>query len=557
MTTPATKSRSRGLTKGFLALVIIAGILSVTPSAAWASHNVNFEGTWTMSSHRGGYGTLVITNENATTGTFTGTIEYHGLDINNQVFSGQLNIISGHVTGDQFSLTAEPPGNTMGFKQIDFEYIGTITGNSMTYQLTGVTGVLTNGNTVSIVGRGRGTGTREANIVVSTVSPAVGPEEGGTNISLTGQGFDGATAVDFVLASGVSVPAKSFNVDSSTTISVVTPSVANQVSSTVNQTISDVIVSVDAAKSNVSTGDKFTFMKLSVTSLSAKTGLAQGGSKFTVTGTGFIDVTGVEFAPSSSSFNSPVQALQYNVISPTSISVTTPSATSLIAAGSSKVVTDLVVKAGTKSSPTVTGDQYTFELLQLTKVSPANGPLRGGTQITLKGQGFKQVTDVVFVYDATRPGVPAPFRALSDKIITLTSPDMSSYVGSKSSSLLTDIIVTVGNFPTKAHSTDHFEFANLAVTSLSPMSGSVTGGTLVTLKGSGLSGVTTVTLTDGSSRVSATAIKPTNSSLTFVAPSITKLTGLKKLAFNVTVAVGATSSAPSKNAVFTYLPPVG
>ncbi len=544
--------------------------ISVFPTPVFAAHNVNFNGEWAMSGSKGGSGVLSITNENLSSGSFGGRATLYGA-----TGTTVYEITTGRVTGNRFAMIAAPlssHGDTVIFR---FVYVGTISGNSMTYTKAGllatVPGVDYGGGESTIYGLiysgstyypsshpNTGTGTRVANIVVSTVAPALGLAAGGTNVTLSGKGFDGATGVDFVLAGGATVAATSFNVVDDTSITAVTPSVKDKLGSGVNQVVSDVIVSVNGDKSSAGAGDKFTFQTVSVTKLSATSGLAQGGQSITVTGTGFIDVSGVTFAPAnSSSLNAAVDAASFHVDSPTSMTVTTPSATTLINAGAASVLTDLVVSVGSEKSTATTSDQYTFEYLQLTKVSPATGPMGGGTHVALKGQGFKHVTDVVFVYDAKKPGVPAPFSALSDKKIVLTTPNMSRYVAKGTSSIPTDIIVSVGNYTTKAHTTDQFTFSQLEVKSLSPTSGPLAGNNSVTLSGSGFTGATRVTLTSGASVVSATPVVKSDSTLSFVVPSIVKLSGLKGLAFNVTVAVGSTSSAVSKSAIYTYLAPAG
>ncbi|MHB8379369.1 MAG: IPT/TIG domain-containing protein [Acidimicrobiales bacterium] len=534
---------------------IVLAAITVVPTPAYAAHNVNFDGEWSMSGSQGASGVLSVVNEDLASGSFGGTATFYA-----PTHTFVCQIKRGRVTGNQFTLIAAYPGSIGDITNIQFDYVGSINGNSMNYTKTDVqftmNGRLYNRSQFVTQISGSGTGTRVANIIVSAVAPSVGLAAGGTDVTLSGKGFDAATGVDFVLAGGATVAASSFNVVDGTTITAVTPSVKEKLASGTNQVVSDVIVSVNGDKSSAGAVDKFTFQNVSVTKLSSTSGLAQGGQTVTVTGTGFIGVTGVTFAPAdSASFNASVGAASFHVDTPTSMTLTSPSATRLIAAGTSKVLTDLVVSVGSEQSTASTSDHYTFEYLQLTKVTPVTGPIGGGTHVALKGQDFKQVTDVVFVYDAKKPGVPAPFTALSDKKIVLTAPSMLPYGTKGTSRIPTDIIVTVGNFATKAHATDQFTFSELSVKSLSPTSGPLGGATKVTLSGSGFTGATRVTLTNGTSVVSATPVVKSDSSLSFVTPSIVKLTGLKGLAFNVTVAVGSTSSAATKSAVFTYRAP--
>jgi autotransporter passenger strand-loop-strand repeat protein len=83
---------------------------------------------------------------------------------------------------------------------------------------------------------------------VSKVSPASGPAAGGSTVTITGTNFTGATAVSFG-----STPAASFNVVSSTQITVTEPAGA------AGHTV-DVTVTTPGGKSATSSADKFKFV---------------------------------------------------------------------------------------------------------------------------------------------------------------------------------------------------------------------------------------------------------------------------------------------------------
>ncbi len=429
---------------------------------ASASGNANVQGKWTSPSDKSGY--YLITNEVFASGAFALTV----------ISSGKsYPMIDCRVTGNSLKFVYEFPGTVINVDGALADYDGTISGNTLVLHLIDIHGWVKGKPrryTPSQLGGGPTslTLTRVAALSVTSVSPSSGLVAGGSKITLSGTGFDGATAVDFVLASGAPVPATSFNVVNDTTITAVTPSVKDRLGSA-DHLVSDVIVSVKADKSTAGKGDQFTFANLSVTKLSSVAGLAQGAQSITVTGTGFIDVTGVDFVPADALASAPPVVVDiFHVNSPTSLTITTPSATSLIAPGASKVLTDLVVSVGTEKSATSSKDQYTFKYLQLTKVAPGTGPLQGGTHVALTGQDFKQVTDVVVVYDPKKPGVRAPFSVLSDKKIVLTTPDMRPYGPKGATSIPTDIIVSVGNYVTKAHTTDQFIFSQLVLTKVAP-----------------------------------------------------------------------------------------
>jgi hypothetical protein len=121
---------------------------------------------------------------------------------------------------------------------------------------------------------------------VTGVSPASGPETGGTNVIITGTGLSGATAVDF---GAVSVP---FILDESTgDLSVTSPPEA---SATV-----DVTVTTPNGVSATNARDKFSFtnpqIPPTVSGIRPRRGPAAGGTSVVIHGSGFIGTTVVEF----------------------------------------------------------------------------------------------------------------------------------------------------------------------------------------------------------------------------------------------------------------------
>ena len=99
----------------------------------------------------------------------------------------------------------------------------------------------------------------------------------------------------------------------------------------------------------------------------------------TITGTGFLSVTGA----SGVQFGG-VNAISYTVVSDTSITATSPSA--------SAGVVDITVINATGTSATSSADQFTYDdVPTVTAVSPIAGPIAGGTSVTITGTGFLNV----------------------------------------------------------------------------------------------------------------------------------------------------------------------
>ncbi len=106
---------------------------------------------------------------------------------------------------------------------------------------------------------------------VTAISPAAGPTNGGTAVTITGSGFTGATAVDFG-----TVAATNLDVVSDTEVTATSPAGTGTV---------DVTVTTPGGESATSTADEFTYM--SVTAVSPSAGPLAGGTTVTITGTGF------------------------------------------------------------------------------------------------------------------------------------------------------------------------------------------------------------------------------------------------------------------------------
>jgi hypothetical protein len=147
------RRRSLGIRLTFTLLGVASTLVLATAIPAHAATtNTDFDGTWTVvdSSDATNTGTLVISSENLTTGTFDGNLTAAGLS---------QDITSGVVTGNQFTFTDQYPGTIVGENGVQSEYAGTINGNSLTLDATGVQ-TWHNGRSVASTTSGSGTGTR-------------------------------------------------------------------------------------------------------------------------------------------------------------------------------------------------------------------------------------------------------------------------------------------------------------------------------------------------------------------------------------------------------------
>src|SRR5262249_27033702 len=139
----------------------------------------------------------------------------------------------------------------------------------------------------------------------------------------------------------------------------------------------------------------------------------------------------------------------------------------------------------------------------VTSVSPTSGPPSGGTSVTVTGTNFTGATAVTFGSVAA-----TSFTVNSSTSIAATSP-------AENPGPPVDIRVTTAGGISAINSGDQFTFnAPPTVTSISPLAGPSSGGTTVTINGTGFTGATAVKFggTNATSFTVNTSIKITATS---------------------------------------------
>ena len=188
--------------------------------------------------------------------------------------------------------------------------------------------------------------------------------------------------------------------------------------------------------------------------------------------------------------------------------------------------------AGT--SATSAADQFTYTVATaptVTAISPTSGPPAGGTLVTITGTGFTGATAVDF---GTVP--VTNFTVASDTTITAASPAGTGTV---------DVTVTTPAGTSATSAADQFTYTAAVaptVTEIGPTSGPETGGTLVTITGTGFTDATAVDF----GTVPATSFTVANdTTITAASPAGTGTV-------DVTVTTPAGTSATSPADQFTY-----
>ncbi|PJJ05195.1 IPT/TIG domain-containing protein [Streptomyces sp. 2333.5] len=198
-----------------------------------------------------------------------------------------------------------------------------------------------------------------------------------------------------------------------------------------------------------------------VTGVSPNQGAPEGNTAVTITGSGFTGATLVRFGPTPTNFV---------LVSDTQITARTP-------AGTGTVTVTVTAPTGT-STQNVLFTYTTVAAPVLTTLSPPSGPTSGGNVVTFNGMNLAGVISVNFGANsatvlsntASQVVVIAPAGLPSSVTVTVTT------VGGTSNSLVYTYVAA----------------AVPVISGLSPGSGPVSGGNLVTVSGSNLSGAISV-----------------------------------------------------------------
>ncbi|MBS1151119.1 MAG: hypothetical protein H6Q89_2817 [Myxococcaceae bacterium] len=276
--------------------------------------------------------------------------------------------------------------------------------------------------------------------VVTAITPSQGVVAGGTNVIINGTGFlFGAT----VNIGGVAATTTSVN---STTISAKTPPGSAGAR--------DVTVTNSTAQSGTLAGG-FTYVAApSLALISPPSGPIAGGTKVTLTGSGFgsgMTVT-IGGAPATSLV----------VVGSTTATVNTPAGV----AGAR----DVVVTAGDGQTATLTGGFTYVPPPTLVSISPARGPAAGGTLVTLTGAGFSS-------------GTAVKFGATNANNLVVASQNAITAIAPAGSAGPVDVVVTNADGQAATLAAGFAYVAPPTLSALTPTSGPSSGGTAITLSG--------------------------------------------------------------------------
>jgi hypothetical protein len=302
-----------------------------------------------------------------------------------------------------------------------------------------------------------------ASLRITAVTPASGPQAGGTPVAIAGAGFEGTVTVSIGgrAATGLAVNA------ARTEITCLSPS------STASGKV-DVVVTSSARGSVTSPGGFAYNLAPTITFVSPASGTMSGGTNLTILGTGFEGVVTVTIG------NQPSSAV---VVSSDRTQVTCVTPPSSAAGQQDLTVTASLAGSITRRGGFTYGSPGPVLPPAVSSITPASGPITGGTQIVIFGARFDGTVTVTV---GGRAAASVAVNA-SRTQITCRTPAAST-PGVVPVAVLSD---ATGSTTVPAGFTYN---TPPVITSLSPTSGPLTGGTLLTISGAGFLGQLTVTV---------------------------------------------------------------
>ena len=309
-----------------------------------------------------------------------------------------------------------------------------------------------------------------------------------------------ATITATVTSGGTSVPngtAVEYQTDFGSFVQGASPAITQIIKTTTNGVASAQIFSSDvgvatvtATVNNVTKATKVTFVPQNIVNPPASTaptitgvvpsvGSPAGGQMVTITGTNLRAPVKVLFDLANGTVPIEVAVASQNE---SALQIITPKIN--IAAGQQqKANITVITLVGSANEQRVTSvGAFTFQLDVLTPkpttASPASGPIDGGTRVTIFGSGFQAPTVQVFFGAAEAQVIKTTF----DQIIVISPPARNAGVTTGPVNIRIINITSA----TTATLTAGFAYAEkIAITAVGPTQGPMSGGTRVTIQGSG------------------------------------------------------------------------
>lgn len=287
---------------------------------------------------------------------------------------------------------------------------------------------------------------------VTAIAPNHGPVQGGTRVTLTGTNFVPGAAV-FIGG----VPAFAVDVTSATTATAITNAGAPGPAD-VRLVNPDTQAATLAGAYTYDPGP-------TLVSLSPISGTTAGGTTVTLEGTGFLTGATVLFGTDA--------ATSVTVVSPTQLTAVTP-------ARAVGVVSVTVRNTDNQSAELPRAFRFVAPPT-LTAIAPTTGDVAGGTVVRLTGTGFNAGSTVSFGGGA------------ATQVTLVSGTELDAVTPAHMPGAVDVVVTTDGASATLAGAFTYTRSAP-TVTAVAPVSGPTTGGTLLTLTGTGFAPGATITV---------------------------------------------------------------
>lgn len=326
---------------------------------------------------------------------------------------------------------------------------------------------------------------------VTGLNPTSGSTAGGNSVVITGTNFINVTAVKFGSAG-----ATSYTVNSETQITAVAPAQGSM-----GQTVNVTVTTPAGTSPTAGTADDYTYGMPKITGLIPPAGNNGGGNSVTIVGSGFVNVSKVEFVTLA---GASVEATVTGVNSDkTQLTVIAPS-------GLDNKTVDVRVINPVGTSVSSDASKYAYGAPSITGISPKGGA--GGTIVTIEGHGFTGLAS----------GMTVTFTGTAGGSTTaaITEIDTTAYAYIKvtapaQGAMTNPVTITVAT--AAGSDTAAFNYGIPSITSITPAAGPSNGGNNVIITGTNLAGVDVVTFGGMNGTIVGT---PTSTQITVRTPNL-------------------------------------
>jgi large repetitive protein len=274
--------------------------------------------------------------------------------------------------------------------------------------------------------------------VLLSMTPAAGPNDGGTNVTLVGDGFEAPVQVLFGSGTSTSFAGVEATVRSvtRTRIELTTPQAFGFGIDNRDQLVAVMVRNVNSGNSGVLNNAFQYGARIAITSMGPGAGPRTGGTRVTIFGQGFDDPVAVSLG-----------GVGQTVVSTAGSEIVfLTSGTNAACAATDPVATPIsVTNIDTGANATAPiGFTYLYNRPLITGINPSTGPSSGGNVVTVSGSGFEAPARVLIGGSAGSVGTTTSSSiSVTVPPFTGTFPSQACTVGSAAGTQLVPVSVDV------------------------------------------------------------------------------------------------------------------